>query len=190
MEKKQKPVVFQRELNLIEDEALKTFISQCLEEAPDYFFTMATSTTGKYHPEYCLGEGGLVRHTKAAVKIADDLFRNDLYEKIRPVKNEIVAALIMHDSIKKGLDGSTYSTADHPLKTAEFVRNMQKTVNYTNVEQVELICDLIASHMGQWNTGYNSKTEILPKPLTLAQKFVHLCDYLASRRFLIVDFKA
>lgn len=190
MDKKQKPVVFQRELKLIDDEKLKAFIAQCLEETPDYFFSMAASTTGKYHPEYCLGEGGLVRHTKAAVKIAEDLLRNDLYEKIRPVKNEILAALIMHDSIKKSLTGSAYSTADHPLKAVDFIKSMQKTVNYPNSEQIELISGLIASHMGQWNTNYRSSVEILPKPQTLAQKFVHLCDYLASRKFLTVDFKA
>lgn len=35
--------------------------------------------------------------------------------------------------------------------------------------------------MGQWNVNLYSKT-ILPKPKTATQKFVHLCDYLASRK--------
>ena len=37
---------------------------------PDYFFRVAASSTGKYHPAFSLGEGGLLRHTKAAVRIA------------------------------------------------------------------------------------------------------------------------
>lgn len=35
--------------------------------------------------------------------------------------------------------------------------------------------------MGQWNVNLYSKT-ILPKPKTATQKFVNLCDYLASRK--------
>lgn len=68
-----KSTVFQKELNLIKDTNLRDFIAICLDNAPDYFFEMPASSTGKYHPEYTLGEGGLVRHTKAAVAIAADL---------------------------------------------------------------------------------------------------------------------
>lgn len=46
----------------------------------------------------------------------------------------------------------------------------------------------IASHMGQWNTDYKSGKEILPKPSSPLQKFVHQCDYLASRKYLEVNF--
>lgn len=178
--------VFEKELGLITDSNLRDFIKNCLEETPDYFFTMAASTTGKYHPEYSLGDGGLVRHTQAAVKIANDLLRNDLYSKILPHRDEIIAALIMHDSIKKGFDGSAFTTIDHPLKAAEFICSMSQKLNYQD-SKIELICGMIASHMGQWNMD-RAKKEVLPKPQTLEQKFVHLCDYLASRKFLIVNF--
>lgn len=40
---------------------------------------------------------------------------------------------------------------------------------------------------GQWNTARYSKVE-LPKPKNKYQKFVHLCDYLASRKFLEMNF--
>lgn len=181
-----KPEFFRNELNLINNQDLSGFITKCLEEAPDYFFTMAASTTGKYHPEYCLGDGGLVRHTRAAVKIADDLLRLEMYSKLLPSHDEIVAALIMHDSVKKGINGSAYTTTDHPLQASKFIRDMADKLNYSNKDQVEFICGLIDSHMGQWNTAPRSTVEVLPKPKTLEQKFVHLCDYLASRKFLTV----
>lgn len=41
--------------------------------------------------------------------------------------------------------------------------------------------------VGQWNTVRYSKV-VLPTPKTKYQKFVHLCDYLASRKFLEVNF--
>ena len=59
--------VFEKELEWIADSNVRDFVSTALDQVPDYFFTMAASTTGKYHPTYALGEGGLARHTKAAV---------------------------------------------------------------------------------------------------------------------------
>lgn len=44
-----------------------------------------------------------------------------------------------------------------------------------------VISRLIASHMGQWNRAFNSNVT-LPKPKSDIQQFVHLCDYLASRK--------
>ena len=41
--------------------------------------------------------------------------------------------------------------------------------------------------MGQWNTDYNGN-EILPLPKNRYQKFVHMCDFLASRKFFNVEF--
>ena len=35
--------------------------------------------------------------------------------------------------------------------------------------------------MGRWNTSDYSDI-VLPLPLTLTQKLVHMCDYLASRK--------
>ena len=56
------------ELNLIQNEQLKTLAQRLVLKLPDYFFTVAASSTGKYHPAYSLGTGGLLRHTKAAVR--------------------------------------------------------------------------------------------------------------------------
>ena len=43
--------------------------------------------------------------------------------------------------------------------------------------------------MGPWNTDYLTKEEILPKPKNKYQNFVHMCDYLASRKFLDIKFE-
>ena len=52
----------------------------------------------------------------------------------------------------------------------------------------ERISDAIASHMGEWNTDYKTNKEILPKPIDKIQEFLHECDYLASRKNVIVQF--
>ena len=180
--------IFREELSEIKDVKLKTFAEYCLKEkVPDYFFTMPASTTGKYHPQYSLGEGGLVRHTKAAIKLAIDLLSLEQNKHLSKFRDEVIVALLLHDSVKKGFSGSSFTAAEHPLCAVNLVMNANKEKKYLTVTQSKLICDLISSHMGQWNTAYRSTIQILPKPQTDLQKFVHMCDYLASRRYLNVD---
>ena len=52
---------------------------------------------------------------------------------------------------------------------------------------VNFVCDAIITHMGPWTTDYNGN-EVLQKPKDKYQRFVHMCDYLASRKFLDVKF--
>ena len=40
-----------------------------IKTIPEYWYHVGASSTGKYHPEYSLGEGGLMRHTVALVRI-------------------------------------------------------------------------------------------------------------------------
>ena len=41
--------------------------------------------------------------------------------------------------------------------------------------------------MGAWNKDFDGN-EVLPIPRTKYQSFVHMCDYLASRKFINVEF--
>lgn len=183
-----KTETFSNELNLIDNQELRKFAGECLERAPDYFFTMPASTTGKYHPAYTLGDGGLVRHTQAAVKIANDLLNLEMYRKIKERRDEIIVALILHDSVKKGMNGSAYTTVDHPLQASALVKKVHEETPFSSPEdngRVRFICNLIETHMGQWTSDRGR--EVLEKPQTIEQKFVHMCDYLASRKYLTVN---
>lgn len=181
--------VFAKELLLIEDKYIRETTEKIITELPDYFFRTAASSTGKYHPKYALGDGGLVRHTKAAVKICADLLSLD-YNQNKFTQEErdlMIAALILHDGMKHGLEGSKYTVADHPVVMADYIREN----HYGDFPESQLvtITDAIAAHMGQWNTDYKTGEEIMPKPVTEMQYFVHMCDYLASRKYLIVEFE-
>ena len=176
----EKTEIFKEELALIEDSALKEAAENLILSLPEYFFTIPASASGKYHPDYALGEGGLVRHVKAAIKIALELLKMEQYEDLLAYKDEIIIALLLHDGWKRGKDDEGYMLKEHPTIAAEIVR----TYNYhNNVKGLDKVASLIESHMGQWNAE-----GALPKPITQSQQFVHLCDYLASRRFLEVDF--
>ena len=166
-----------------------------IAELPDYFFVVPASSTGKYHPEYSLGEGGLVRHTKSAVLIAKTLLNLEQYqsEYSEEERDIMLTALLLHDGVKHGLNGSKYTVSTHPTEMVDFINEFitKKDLNPWDdmITTVQLICHCIATHMGEWNKDYKTGEEILDKPETNMQKFVHMCDYLASRKFIEVNFE-
>ncbi len=181
--------IFKTELDYIKNPNFRESAVTMLELLPDYFYKIPASTTGKYHPKFALGEGGLVRHTKVAVKIAYELCQNNSIGNVftDTEKDLIVIALMLHDGTKTGLNGSEYTAFDHPLIVCDHIRNNKDKLKFTD-EEIELICSMISSHMGEWNTNKYSKV-VLPLPINKYQKFVHMADFLASRKFIDVEFE-
>ena len=68
---------FKREINYVKDSSKRHDLKVLIELLSDYFFDIPASSTGKYHPDFSLGNGGLVRHTKVAVRIAYELLGNN-----------------------------------------------------------------------------------------------------------------
>ncbi len=137
-------------------------------------------------------EGGLVRHTKVAVRMALELFRCETITGHFPdeVKDIIISALILHDGAKHGLEGSRYTITEHPIVVVELIRNNQDVYKNLDTKVFNKIMDGISTHMGQWNTDYRTKKVVLDKPKTGTQKFIHMCDYLASRKSIEFNFEA
>ena len=177
--------VFKKELSYIYNDDVKESLSFMIDKIPDYFFTIPASSTGKYHPKYATGDGGLVRHTKAAVRMAYELF--GIYKFPIRTKDLIIMALVLHDSVKKGYEKEEqYTRFDHPIVACDFIKEYQKELKI-NKDDIEFLCECISSHMGRFNTSEYSDV-ILPIPKTPEQKFVHMCDYLASRKVIQVEF--
>ena len=180
--------LFQEELEYIKNPKFKENAEKLLKLLPEYFFHIPASSTGKYHPAFSLGEGGLVRHTKAAVRLAHDLLENASigYVFNAEEKDMILIALLVHDGTKNGITKEKYTIFDHPLVVSQFILNHKTELTFTDSE-LELITSMIESHMGEWNTSPYSSV-VLPKPKNKYQKFVHMCDYLASRKYLDIKF--
>lgn len=178
-----KEISYLNNLEYIED------FKYLIDNLPDYFFEVAASSTGKYHPGFSLGDGGLLRHSKVAVRIAYELLNDpcigDKYTNRE--KDLMIIALALHDGIKHGIPEEKYTRADHPLLAAKYIRENKDKLKM-NDEDIEFICKVIETHMGPWNTHPYTKEEILPIPKDKYQNFVHMCDYLASRKFLDVKF--
>ena len=176
--------IFRGELDLISNHKYRECTREILDElVPDYFYDVPASSTGKYHPWYSLGYGGLVRHTKAAFKIAKDLLNLKQYEALD--KDAILVAILLHDTFKHGIPPMPFTVSEHPIIAAENIKSYaHKNFDEEMAESFDYVVELIASHMGQWN---KTKSMEMPVPETSAQKFVHLCDYLASRKYIIVE---
>ena len=183
----EKSEIFNNEISYIKDINHKESIKTLINLLPDYFFEIPASSTGKYHPEFASGEGGLVRHIKVAVNMAKTLFdNNSIFTFSDNEKDLIIMALIMHDGLKEGLEKEEYTRFDHPLLVSKFIKDNNNLAKL-NENDLELITSMIESHMGEWNTS-NYSNVVLPLPKTKHQKFVHMCDYLASRKFVNVKF--
>ena len=170
---------FSHELTLIADEELAKMISLFLEErVPAYFWTDGASSSGKYHPQFSQGKGGLVRHTKAVVLFAEELLRMSSYSFMREDhKDFVIAACILHDTIKYGfnenIDKAEYK--NHAKNAAYAFRMFCLEHDY---QPSEYLLGAIRSHMGQWSTDKDDK------PFTPIDRCVHMADYMASRSFI------
>ena len=183
-----KQEIFFDELNYIKDDSLRKSLGKLIELLPDYFFMEPASSTGKYHPKYALGEGGLLRHTKAATRIGYELLGDLSIGKkyTSREKDLMLMALLLHDGFKKGLVEERYTRFDHPLIASKVIMDKYEKVGLSS-EDATFISDAIKTHMGDYTTDYNGN-EVLEKPQTKYQNFVHMCDYLASRKCLLVPF--
>jgi len=180
---------FRTEINYIKDTSIRKDLRKLISMLPDYFFEIPTSSTGKYHPKFAAGEGGLVRHTKAAVRIAYELLNNSVTGNRFSDRDKdlIIMALVLHDGLKCGNEKSKYTKFDHPLLISMLIMKNKSKLTL-DVDDIRKVCSMIESHMGEFTVDPNTLKEVLPKPRTEMQRFVHMCDYLASRKFLNIEF--
>ena len=181
---------FEKELETIEDMHLREFTRFALSNAPKYFYTIGASASGKYHPQFSQGEGGLVRHTKAVLMFCNELLNMSPYYELPPLwKDYARVACLLHDICKYGeedeMDKNKY--VDHSVNGADYVDIMWEQFHSTDDEiciefAPELITHAIMCHMGRWSKENQ-------KPIGIIDNLVHLADYVASRNFINIEFE-
>lgn len=175
----EKSKLFEREILLLESEDLRDFARWYLDRfVGDWFFKSGASSSGKYHPAFAQGEGGLVRHTRAVCMVCEELLRLSTYAYMRAeYKDYARLACLLHDTCKYGdtnaEDHSCYK--EHGKLAASNVAAAWDS--FFEEPAPELLLLAITSHMGQW---VESKDD---RPFTNIDRLVHLSDYIASRPF-------
>jgi len=178
---------FDKEYSYIKNDKKRNDLKYLVSNLPDYFFEIPASSSGKYHPLFAASEHGLVKHTKVAVRIAYELLSNPGLNNFTDSEKDIVImAILLHDGFKCGKVKEKYTRFDHPLIAADYIRENKDKLSLSD-DEIELLAGCIASHMGIWNKDFNDN-EVLPKPKDKYQRFVHMCDYLSSKKFIDVKF--
>ena len=159
----------------IEDDGIREFVKNAVEDAPDPFWTVSASPSQNHHPPEDKIIGGLIIHTVKAAEVAEELFR--FFGVFDSIDRDIVrAAILLHDMYKMGnpwkVDGSTHR--EHGLICAEEIeqyklepylkRKIQRCIEY---------------HMSRWN--YPTSSLIASYNPDNLELIVQLSDYIASR---------
>jgi len=185
--------MFEKELELIKSDSIRVKVHTVLEHISDKFYEVGASSTGKYHPKFAQGPGGLYRHTRAACRIAQMFFewQDELdknvdkadYDNVMYERDIVIAALILHDTCKYGQKFEyKYTQHDHPVLASSLILE----VLGNNDEEAQDIANCVMSHMGPWTTSKYSQI-VLPEPQTSIEIFTHLCDYIASRKYIEIE---
>jgi len=184
----EKEEMFLDELSYIKDDNYQEALLNIINMLPEYWFHEAASSTGKYHPEYALGEGGLLRHSKAAMRIGFELLENPAIgnKYTDREKDLMLMSLLVHDGLKLGLPQEKYTRFDHPILMGKFIVDKREEIGLSE-EDAKFMNDVIKTHMGVWTKDYNGN-EVLEPPKTKYQNFVHMCDFLASRKSILLPF--
>lgn len=140
--------------------------------------------------------GGLIRHVKSVFWVSEELLAHPTYTKFSESHKDLIrSAILLHDMAKQGLNSnSTRTVTEHPLLVKEGLNPCEDMaeVEGVNMDEVkskwDVICSLIETHMGPWTTDRETGKEVLSPPTSPDQWFVHLCDYIASRKIIEVDF--
>jgi len=154
-----------------------------------------------------ISHGGLVNHTVAVTGIAISLMESNVFRDMINAKNEshlnlckdiVIASCILHDCMKPDDTPKHKTVFDHPLRASKlFVNCATEYITNNNLtgddldylkNTIPMIVRCIESHMGKWSTAPYAKGIKLPEPMTPIENYVHMCDYLASRKFIDFNF--
>lgn len=180
---KERLTAFANELNDIQDDNLRQFAAQLLANAPEYFFTIPASSSGKFHPYFAREVGGLVKHTRCVVFYAEcnaESFNFDSH-----TKDLAIIAALAHDIKKRGdNDAKNYTVWEHPELAYNFILKMQNAYpNLISVEDATIVANAILSHMGKWwhDEKFTKGKKQFPLPTTMLDYAIQSADYMASR---------
>lgn len=183
-----KKEVFEVELSKISSQEVRVSTETVLEMLPDYFYEIPASSSGKYHPQFSLGKGGLVRHVKVAMRILEEIFKDEVFGIYDEYTKDLMRmALMLHDGFKSGINNIGHTCSEHPVIMSDFILNNKDKLLISENDS-KFVSDLIRSHMGPWNKDREGNV-IMPVPKTREELLIHLCDYIASRNFLNVTFE-
>lgn len=174
------------EIDMIQRDDLRVLIVRCLAAAPAEFWTAAAGTSSNRHPGYARASRGIIRHTRAVVRITRHLLEDIGLNTDDHEWQVTIAAAILHDICLRD-DNSRSSRPDHPLRGADLIETIGRGMvrdQAIKTSTVRVVSSLVACHMGR-HQGLRRHID-LPRPLTRIERILSQAVYLASCRDIIV----
>jgi hypothetical protein len=165
---------------------LKAFTQGMLAQVDDAFWTAPASISGKYHPPFDQGEGGLVRHTIVCAAFALEALRR--YKRME-LKSVVLCAALMHDTYKRGIPPRKYDP-NHGAVAAEqmVVFGRQHPECAGEIHMAAYGCQ---NHMGIWSQSKESgpspldfRPEDDQRDYAIVALTVTEGDYFSSRKLI------
>ena len=179
------------EIEYIQDDTIKYFTKWALSTTAPAFWLIPASKSHQYHPAFANTKHGLVKHIKYAVRIAMELFKDPVVTNFtQKEKDIIISALILHDIGKTTLRNScgTFNSyvAHGNIAKKHLEQSMRdsgdsRLLTFLNTNDWNLIGQTIKYHMGSWGHYKDGEPNY-----NAIMRFVHMCDYLASRK--VIDY--
>jgi len=167
--------------------------------APLSFWSVPASMSGKYHPRACRRLGGLVVHTRYAIRWFDRLTERGDLKVDDTVRGAGIAALLLHDMHKYGCPGDLRNragyrladatpTAVHGHWTADLLEGFaadyyrrQPGLEFELAPVLRLAIPAVRYHMGEWGLGWSDVLDDRFDRLTVRLVWtVHMADYCAA----------
>jgi hypothetical protein len=182
------------ELNKINNNELKEITTRILFECTDYNCDMGASSSGKYHPSFDLGPGGLIRHTKLVCRNIETIMKMWPQYDGLPWDIPYISA-ILHDFCKYTEKGQQHSNQDHPLLMAAKIREKKPTDQkdwFLPIEDLsadlEKIAQNVETHMSRWDRDRDGR-KIGEKPKNMENAFVAIADMICSQKWFMSEFE-
>lgn len=159
------------EINELE---IRRFVKEVLDNAPNGFWTIPCSGTGRYHPPENQGNGGLIRHLIKCIETAKDLCR--YFGVTQEKKDIILAAVFLHDIKKNGEPWGESTDMRHGKIGAEFLDKFKlKESHKTKIK------NCMRYHLYRF-TGTIEDIKRASNP-TEEEKILQLTDLFCARKY-------
>ena len=177
--------VFQQLLDKFENEDMRLYCEDMIKTIPNYIFSIASSSTGKYHNVTQCKPHGQIYHVWLYGIIMNYILdleyirKRVLITRFSKIRDCIRCAVIFHDALKRGI-WETHTVHEHPLLAASWIK-AQRPWHDISWFHKRFISRLVSIHSGQWRTSAYSDIK-LPRISNKIEFLFHLGDYLASRK--------
>jgi len=173
---------FKTEIEKIKTEYLRIDCKALLMECSDYICDAPASSSGKYHPPWSNGVGGLLRHTRAVCKLTELMLQQDPKYDNDIEWDIIYIGALLHDMKKYTEKDQKYIHNEHAIMMGDAIRS-----KFADSIYWPLIADIVDTHMSRWHTDKNGKE--LGKPPTKPEHYiVAYADYLCAKKVITIKF--